>query len=354
MDVLTEVMDLVRTKGQLYGRLELTAPFGLEFPAGKGICLIVTRGACVLGVDELPLTPLVGGDFVFLPAPNTYSLRDTPRTRLRSVQAVMTPEAFQRSRLIRYGGGGAPTSVVAGCFTFASPESDLLVKHFPPIIHLPASGPSATPWFQSTLQCIAAETAQDLPGSAAIVDRLAEVLFVQAMRSRIESSLLSGSPSWLRALGDSRIGEALRLMHLEPARAWTVPSLARRVSMSRSAFAARFRAHVGETPLEHLTQWRMVRAARLMRESRGMKLAAIAAAVGYESESSFGKVFRRVMGISPGQYRHRHQRVDEGSGPNRHPPKKRTAARRIEIRTTGVEPPYLGRVIRRDAKSLVP
>jgi AraC-like DNA-binding protein len=305
VDVLAEVMDLVRTKGQLYGRLELTAPFGLEFPAGKGICLIVTRGACVLGVDELPLTPLVGGDFVFLPAPSTYSLRNNPETRLRSVRDVTTPGAFQLSRLIRYGGGGAPTSVVAGCFTFASPESDLLVKHLPPIIHLPASGPNSTPWFQSTLQFIAAETAQELPGSTAIVDRLAEVLFVQAMRSRIQSSLLSGSPSWLRALGDSRIGEALRLMHLDPARAWTVPTLASRVLMSRSAFAARFRAHVGETPLEHLTQWRMVRAARLMRESPPMKLAAIAAAVGYESESSFGKVFRRVMGISPGQYRRR-------------------------------------------------
>jgi transcriptional regulator GlxA family with amidase domain len=171
------------------------------------------------------------------------------------------------------------------------------------------------------LQFIAAETTQDLPGSTAIVDRLAEVLFVQAMRSRIQSSLLSEGPSWLRALGDPRIGEALRLMHLEPGRAWTVPSLASRVSMSRSAFAARFRAHVGETPLEHLTQWRMVRAARLMRERPPMKLAAIAAAVGYESESSFGKVFRRVR-----QYRRRHERVDEASGANRHRPKKRTAA----------------------------
>jgi len=109
VDVLTEIMDLVRTKGQLYGRLERTAPFGLEFPAGKGICLIVTRGACVLGVDDLPLTPLVGGDFVFLPAPDTHSLRNNPGTRLRSVRDVTTPGAFQRSRLIRYGGGGTPT-----------------------------------------------------------------------------------------------------------------------------------------------------------------------------------------------------------------------------------------------------
>jgi AraC-like DNA-binding protein len=109
--------------------------------------------------------------------------------------------------------------------------------------------------------------------------------------------------------------------------------------MSRSAFAARFRAHVGETPLEHLTQWRMVRAARLMRERPPMKLAAIAAAVGYESESSFGKVFRRVMEISPGQYRRRHERVDEASGANRHRPKKRIAPNEMRTGRPGVTPP---------------
>jgi transcriptional regulator GlxA family with amidase domain len=102
-------------------------------------------------------------------------------------------------------------------------------------------------------------------------------------------------------------------MHAEPGRAWTVSELARSVSMSRSAFAARFRALVGETPLYHLTQWRMVRAGRMIREKRPMKLAAIGSAVGYESESSFGKVFRRVMGISPGQYR---QRAEAAPGPD--------------------------------------
>ena len=314
MDVLAEIMALLRTKGRLYGRIELTAPFGLEFPGGKGICLIVTRGSCFLGVDSHPRIPLVGGDFVFLPAPQTYSLGDNPKARLRSALEVTSEEAFHRSRLITYGGGGAPASLVAGCFTFASPESQLLIKHLPPIIHLPASATEATPWFQSTLQFIAAETAHDRPGSAAIVDRLAEVLFVQALRIRIQSSHLSGSPSWLRALADPQIGEALHLMHAEPGRAWTVPALARGVSLSRSAFAARFRELVGETPLDHLTQWRMVCAAGMMRENPSAKLASVASSVGYASESSFGKVFRRVMGVSPGEYRRRHQlRTDTGA-----------------------------------------
>src|SRR5436305_2331555 len=101
-------MALLRTRGHLYGRLELTAPFGLEFPGNKGICLIVTRGSCYLGVDRLPPVSLVGGDFVFLPTPATYSLRSSPEVRLRSVLEVTTPEAFHRSRLIKYGGGGMP------------------------------------------------------------------------------------------------------------------------------------------------------------------------------------------------------------------------------------------------------
>ena len=303
MDVLAEVMSLLRTRGHLYGRIELTAPFGLEFPGDKGICLIVTRGSCLLGFDRHPLIPLAGGDFVFLPSPTTYSLRCTPGMPLRSALTVTTEEAFHKTRLITYGGGGAPASVVAGCFRFDSPESDLLVRHLPPIIHLPSTGPHVTPWFQATLQFIASETNQALPGSAAIVDRLAEVLFVQAMRYRIQSSDLAGDASWLRALVDPQIGEALRQMHAEPGRPWTVPLLARSVSMSRSAFAARFRQLVGETPLDHLTQWRMARAASMMRAERPKKLAVIAAAVGYESESAFGKAFRRTMGCSPGRYR---------------------------------------------------
>jgi len=304
MDVLAEVLSLLRTKGRLYGRLEFTAPWGFAFPGDKGICLMVTRGACFLGVDHQALVPLVGGDFVFLPAPHSYSLRSSPDLAVRSVLDVISPETFQQLRVITEGGGGMPTSVIAGCFTFATPESEWLVKDLPPIIHVSASEAHAPPWFQSTLQFIAAELVQDLPGSSVIVDRLAEVLFVQAMRTRIHAPYPEGNPSWLRGLADPHIAAALQLMHVEPGRAWTVPELARQVSMSRSAFAARFRALVGDTPLNHLIQWRMVRAASMIREQRSCTLAAIAAAVGYASESAFGKTFRRVIGMSPGKYRH--------------------------------------------------
>ena len=302
MDVLAEVMSLLRTQGQLYGRLELSAPFGLRFPANKGICLIVTRGSCVLVVDDLRPLSLVGGDFVFLPAAKTYALKSSPSQRARPAAKVSPPDVFHRTRLIEYGGGGVQTTVIAGCFTFASPQSELLVQHLPPIVHLPASS-HQSPWSGSTLQHLAAESSGHEPGSYAIVDRLAEVLFVQAMRSQIRHLVGEGNPSWLRAIADPQIGEALRLMHTDPSHSWTIPTLAKAVSMSRSAFSERFRRLVGETPLQHLTQWRMVRAAAMLRDARLVTMTAVASGVGYESESAFGKVFKRVMGMSPGAYR---------------------------------------------------
>jgi AraC-like DNA-binding protein len=314
MDDLTDIMSLLRTSGHLYGRLDFSAPFAFDFPGYKGICLIVVRGSCFLGVDKEPPLPLAAGDFVLLPNPESYSLRSHPDLPLRPVAELCSEEKFRETRLISFAGGKSrATSVIAGCFAFASPESELLIKHLPSVIHLHASGRHAPPWFRSTIEFIAAETAQHLPGAGAIVDRLADALFTVAMRTQSGDG---AHPSWLRALADPQIGEALRQMHAKPEWPWTIASLARSVSMSRSSFAERFRELAGETPLDHLTQWRMVRAANLLLANRPMKLAAIASAVGYESASSFGKVFNRIMGMSPGKYRS----IARGSDSVRLPP----------------------------------
>src|SRR5437899_2303440 len=145
---------------------------------------MILRGSCFLGVDKEPLLPLVGGDFVLLPAPKFYSLRSHPKLPLRPVEQITSEEEFHKTRHLSFNGGeGPPTELVAGCFTFASPESELLVKHLPPVIHLQASGNHAMPWSHSILQFIAAETSRPSPGGTAIVDRLAEVLFILAMRT---------------------------------------------------------------------------------------------------------------------------------------------------------------------------
>ena len=305
MDALTQFLDLLRIRGQLFGRLEFAAPWGFTFPGDKGIFLVVNRGSCFLSVngDHDSPVPLVDGDFVFLPAPKSYTLRDALETSVRSILEISTPEAFWQSRLIRHDGGGTPTSLIAGCFHFTTPAGDWLSSDLPPILHVRATDLSANPGFQSALQLLSAETTANSPGSTVIVDRLAEVLLVQAMRLRIDASATREKPSWLQALADPRLAAALRMMHAEPSHCWTVPELARAVSMSRSAFAARFRKQVGVTPLDHLTRWRMVYAASLLRDQPSLKIAAIGPMVGYETESAFGKIFRRVLGMTPAAYR---------------------------------------------------
>jgi AraC-like DNA-binding protein len=211
------------------------------------------------------LCALAGGDFVFLPNPPFYTLQSSRDTPIRSIREITSQQEFNNSRLIKFDGqNGPPTTLVAGCFTFDSPESEMLVKHLPSIVHLEASGPHATSWFHSTLQFIATEASHDLPGGTAIVDRLTEVLFVQAMRSRMTSTFATEKPSWLRALADPQMGAALSMMHAEPGRPWTVSDLAKSVSMSRSAFAERFRklagdcandAHFHIAPLQSKTLW---------------------------------------------------------------------------------------------------
>jgi AraC-like DNA-binding protein len=309
-DTLSETVNLLRTTGQLYGRLEFTAPWGFDFPGGKGICLMVTRGSCYLGVGADPrLTPLTGGDFVFLSEPESYSLRSSPDRPTPAMSERVPRDAFEKSRLIAYQGGDGPrTSLIAGCFVFATPESEWLARHLPAVLHVSASGAQSPHWFHSTMQFIETEIIQDQPGSGAVVDRLAEVMFIQAVRTLITSRSAVESASWLRGLADPQIAGALYRMHTEPGRQWTVAELATAVSMSRSAFAARFRRLVGTTPLDHLTEWRMVRAAGLMRQGRLTKLSAVAGAVGYESEGAFAKVFRRVMGTPPGRYRRQQRR----------------------------------------------
>ena len=309
MDVLTDIVRILRLRSEVYGRLELSEPWGLRIdPACSALFLAVDRGGCWLEAAHYGPVSLAGGDFVFLHVREASVLSSHPGATVEPLSRLLSCEEHRRAEPFRYGGGGRVTSLMIGGFSFDNPESDLLVGSLPPMIHVRAdSGPSEQ-WLQSTLQLMACETARAEPGSQAVISRLADVLFVQALRTQMRSACPEHGMGWLRALTDIQIGAALRRMHAHPEWAWTVPNLAQEVAMSRSAFAARFKALVGDGPLEYLTRWRMLRAAYLLRESNG-SVREIATAVGYATESAFGKAFRRRMSVSPSEYRR-----DHGSG----------------------------------------
>lgn len=202
---------------------------------------------------------------------------------------------------MRGGGEGAETRLVCGSFRFERRDAHPLLELLPPLIHLrPAEAPAAE-WLEATLRFLAWETREAKPGTETIVSRLTDVVFVQVLRAWIEA-LPEGRGGWLGALRDRQVGAALALVHRAPERDFTNASLAAAVGMSRSRFAARFSALVGEPPLAYVSRWRLETAAGLLRDG-ALSLGEVAERVGYDSEAAFSKAFRRRFGSPPGAYR---------------------------------------------------
>jgi AraC-like DNA-binding protein len=316
MDPITDLFLTTQVASVVHGRLEATAPWGLKrdanaeeeaakdsahpviSPSQLAHFGLVTRGHCWLSLEGVPdAMPLAGGD-CFLLAPGTsYTLRDHPRTRARSFCEVAPRD---RSQVIQYGGGGAPTTIVSGWFQFDPTSVKILQRLLPQVILVPGDQAQSVT-LHTTLKMLASEMADRTPGSDLVVNRLADVLFIQCVRAHFGSRSDPCKRGVLHAMFDPQIGVALNLMHEKVESAWTVESLAAASGMSRSAFALRFKELVGETPLEYLTNWRMHKATALLRKG-DKKLFEVAKAVGYDSDAAFGKAFKRVLGVAPREY----------------------------------------------------
>lgn len=300
MDPITDIFTAMRVESIVYGRIELTSPWGLRFDRGDYACLgTVARGNAWLrvGGQAQPIA-LAGGDcFCLFAQSQEYTLGDHPKTPAANMQDVARTKC---GGVIRYGGGGTSTTILGGKFTFDRTNSKPLMDLLPPFIHVQNERVQALA-LQQSLQLFAAEAAQSCLGSYLVLKRLADILLLQLIREYVSSSTCRET-GWLRALSDPRIGGVLRSMHENIQQPWTVGELASVAGMSRSAFALRFKEIVGETPLDYLTRWRVYRAAVLLREG-DRKLTEIANAVGYDSDGSFNKTFKRIVGVTPGEYR---------------------------------------------------
>lgn len=170
----------------------------------------------------------------------------------------------------------------------------------PPFIHLQGTDATEFSWLQTTINFISHEIRNARPGTAAVVNRLVEVLFTQIMRAYIEQA--ETPPGILGAIADAKLGLALNAMHQRPEHPWSLDALAQKAGMSRTAFAQRFHALAKQTPMHYLTLWRMQKA-KVMLATSNLSMLTIAEKVGYQSEASFGKAFKKCMGISPGACR---------------------------------------------------
>jgi AraC-like DNA-binding protein len=314
LDPITDIFRTLHVTAFGQHRLEATAPWGLideakneekvtssgksNSPADLAHFAMLSRGNCWLSVEGIPdPIPLTGGDCFFLARGTPFVLRDSLRTRpKRSFREVA---ARDNSNVAHYGGGGAPTTIVCGSMSFDRASLKPITQLLPSFI-LIKSDQAHTLALHNTMQALASEMAEQAPGSEVVATRLAEVLFIQALRAHIASGP-ERDKGWLRAIFDSQVGNALRAIHIRVNAPWTVESLAEAAGMSRSAFAARFKDLLEQTPLEYVTEWRMQKAMQLLKQG-DKKLIDVARSVGYESDAAFSKAFKRVVGANPGEY----------------------------------------------------
>lgn len=302
MDVLNDILRSVKLGGGVYFRCEFSAPWGMDIqPTAVAEFHIVVRGTCWLrmaGVDA-PM-PLHGGDLVVFPHGDAHALLDAPDGKARPAQEILEGQNLENYGPVTYGGDGLPATVLCGYFEFDRNNPHPLVQALPPLIHIRGADGLDFAWLQTAINFMIHETRNPRPGSEAVVSRLAEVLFVQMMRAHITQS--GASSGILAAISDKQIGAALQLMHGSPETNWDLVLLSKKVGMSRSAFAARFSQLVGQTPMQYLTFWRMQKARELLKNSR-LSTADIAGRVGYQSEASFSKVFKKIARVGPGAFR---------------------------------------------------
>ncbi|MBL8715043.1 MAG: AraC family transcriptional regulator [Myxococcales bacterium] len=303
VDPLGEALHFLRLTGTFYCRSELTAPWALALPAREG-CLsfhVVMSGRCLLEAEGEESRVLQSGDLVLVPHGEGHRLSSERGVPAPSVHGLRYEHASDRYAVLRHGGGGAPTSLVCGAVRFDHPAAHHLVRLLPRMIHVEASASPQMDWMQSTLRLMAVEAKELRPGGETVITRLADILVIQAIRTWIQEDP-AAQTGWLGALQDEQIGRAIALVHQEPARPWTVASLATDVAMSRSAFAARFTELVGEPAMHYVTRWRMHLALTWLKED-SPALGELASRLGYQSEAAFSRAFKRFIGVSPGAVR---------------------------------------------------
>jgi AraC-like DNA-binding protein len=319
-DVLSDVLRTVRLSGAVYFDVELSSPWVADTPPSKEIAGIVmpgaervieyhvmARGSCWARVADEPTRHLGEGDLIIIPQGDAHVLSSAPGMSGAPVKSMWVRPSAALPMVYELGGGGDERArLVCGFLGFDERPFNPLMAALPRVIHLPADGPvDRTPAARALaglVQMAVAESRTARPGGENVLARLSELMFVEAIRRYLEQ-LPEADNGWLAGLRDGVVGQALAALHGDARHPWTVESLARAAGVSRSVFAERFTALVGQPPMQYLALWRMQVASRLL--SDGGHVAMVADAVGYESEAAFSRAFKKLVGDSPSTWRRR-------------------------------------------------
>lgn len=299
MDPLSDILSILKPESYLTAGLDAGGAWAIRFGNRPGTikCHVVTAGTCWLAVDGIDAVQLVAGDCIILPSGRSFTLASD--LTLAPVDAHDVLSHARPGDVIVHKDGGS-FAFLGTRFEVDGLKASALLGALPPLIHLhEADDRDAMRWCITQLMI---EMRDGRPGGMLAARHLAHLMLLRAFRLHL-SRQAGDRVGLLYALADSHLGEAIEAMHAEPAYRWTLAELASRAGLSRSIFAERFRARVGETPIGYLTRWRMMLASDRLAIGRE-SLGSIANALGYESENAFNTAFRRVMGCSPRRYPH--------------------------------------------------
>lgn len=313
MDALSDVLRVIRLTGGVYLEASFCAPWCVSSqveasdyqPILKNASTIigfhyVVSGRLQLQIEGEAPQEIGSNTIVLLPRNDPHALASGPG--LRPVEAGQLIQAQREGALARIdqAGDGQPTRFVCG-FVGSETRAHPLLDVLPRVLVMKLDHRPSADWIAGSFKHAAQEVASGQPGAGTILAKLSELLFVEALREYTES-LPAERKGWLAALRDPAIGRALAAMHGRIAHPWTTEEIAAEALLSRSAFADRFSHLLGVPPMTYLATWRMQVAAQLLRETP-KPISQIAAEVGYESEQTFTRAFKREMGTTPGQYR---------------------------------------------------
>lgn len=303
MDAFGDMFRGVRAQGSLFGSSALTAPWSLHFVDGAPLTLCAVLGGSGWIVPEgREPEPVRTGETLVVKGPATFRFLDAPDTTAEPIACGELCTGPEQGGTRHRRGWSDPvdagaTTLITGAYPVRGEIGRPLLDALPPVLRVGTGGEG-----DPVLEHLAAEVAIDRPGQQVVLDRLLDWLLVCSIREWFDRPG-GRPPAWYAAQRDPVVGDALRLLHAEPAAAWTVSGLAGRAGVSRATLAKRFTDLVGEPPLTYLTAWRMTLAADLLVEDDAATIAEVARTVGYADAFSFSAAFKRTRGVSPSEYR---------------------------------------------------
>jgi AraC-like DNA-binding protein len=332
MDVLSDVLRVVRLSGAVFFTADFSSPWAIESPVPARLasavmpeaeCIvlfhILVEGECEVVCRGVPAMAMEAGDVVVFPHGEQHTMGSHAAATTTPLTSVFSPGKYDEPPQLSFGGGGRTSRLVCGYLNFDQRFAPL-VEALPTMLLVRSrndyaaidafdargSRPATVPqgsgtWLGTTLKFTIDEARAARAGNAAMLGRLTELMFVEILREYMQG-LPASQGGWLAGVNDAYVGKALRLLHADPVRDWTVEELAREVAVSRSVLAQRFTELIGEAPMRYLANWRMQLAKQMMREGT-RNIQDIATRVGYDSEASFNRAFKRATGFPPATWR---------------------------------------------------